>query len=95
MVQLIDSPSRAIYCFLPGQILFAIVPLLGLACFFFILAKRVAPLLGAAPDFRFDRVGLRLSTTLKFWLAQWKQPRYLLHLTLNCEHFTQTVCRLH
>ncbi len=78
MVQLIDSPAQATYWFVPGRILFAIVPLLGLACFVFIVAKRVAPLLRAAPDSRFDRVGLRLSTTLKFWLAQWKQPRYLL-----------------
>jgi Fe-S oxidoreductase len=78
MVQFIDSPAQATYWFVSGRVLFTIIPLLGLACFIFVMAKRVAPLLAAAPDFRFDRIGLRLSTTLQFWLGQWKQPRYLL-----------------
>ncbi|MGA2992626.1 MAG: (Fe-S)-binding protein [Candidatus Korobacteraceae bacterium] len=78
MVQLIDSPAQATYWFLPGRVLFSIIPLLGIACFIFIMAKRVAPLLRGAPDFRFDRATLRLGRTLQFWLGQWKQPRYLL-----------------
>jgi Fe-S oxidoreductase len=50
------------------------------------MARRVAPLLRSAPDFRFDQISIRFTRSLKFWLAQWKQPRYLvagvLHIIL-------------
>ncbi len=78
MTQFIESPAQATYWFLPGRVLFSIIPILGVACFLFIMAKRVVPLLRAAPDFRFDRGATRLGRTLQFWLGQWKQPRYLL-----------------
>jgi len=59
-------------------VLFSIIPLLGIACFAYIMAKRVAPLLQSAPDFRFDQISIRLTRSLKYWLGQWRQPRYLL-----------------
>jgi len=58
-------------------VLFSIIPLLGIACFAYIIAKRIAPLLRSAPDFRLDQLWVRLTRSLKFWLGQWKQPRYL------------------
>jgi Fe-S oxidoreductase len=78
MVEVIDSPAQATYLVVQGRVLFSIIPLLGIACFAYIMAKRVAPLLRSAPDFRFDQISIRLTRSLKFWLAQWKQPRYLL-----------------
>ena len=57
--------------------MFSIIPLLGIACFAYIIAKRIAPLLRSAPDFRLDQLWVRLTRSLKFWLGQWKQPRYL------------------
>ena len=40
------------------------------------MAKRLVPLLRAERDFRFDRPLARLGRVLKFWLGQWKHPRY-------------------
>jgi Fe-S oxidoreductase len=60
------------------RILFILIPLLGVACFSCIVAKRLLPLLRAKRDLRFDRPLVRLWRVLKFWLGQWKQPRYLL-----------------
>jgi Fe-S oxidoreductase len=61
-----------------GRILFILITVLGVACFCFIVARRLAPLLRAQSDFRFDRPWLRLGRILQFWLGQWKQPRYFL-----------------
>ncbi|MBI3475619.1 MAG: (Fe-S)-binding protein [Acidobacteria bacterium] len=61
-----------------GGILYLAIDLLGLACFSYILSKRLSPLLRSERDFRFDRPLARMSKVLKFWLGQWKQPRYLL-----------------
>ena len=64
------------YWIIPGSILFALINILGLACFAYIVFKRVAPLLGANRDLRWDRPWLRLSKVGQFWLGQWKHPRY-------------------
>jgi Fe-S oxidoreductase len=61
---------------MPGQILSLIIHLLGLICFAFIVARRLVPLLRAQRDLRFDRLWNRLGNVLKFWLCQWKHPRY-------------------
>jgi len=61
-----------------ARIVFVLIPLVGIACFSYIVAKRFVPLLRARRDLRFDRPLVRLWRVLKFWLGQWKQPRYLL-----------------
>jgi Fe-S oxidoreductase len=61
-----------------GRILFLFIDLLGVACFAYIVAKRMVPLLRGERDLRFDHPWLRLGRVLKFWLGQWKQPRYFL-----------------
>jgi Fe-S oxidoreductase len=61
-----------------GRILFVIIPILGVTCFSYIVAKRLAPLIRAERDLRFDQPLARLGRVLQFWLGQWKQPRYLL-----------------
>ena len=76
MVDGIHSPAQAMYWIIPGSILFALINILGLACFAYIVFKRVAPLLGANRDLRWDRPWLRLSKVGQFWLGQWKHPRY-------------------
>jgi Fe-S oxidoreductase len=78
MVEGIQLPASITYWGIPGQILFALICFIGIACFVFILSRRLAPLLRAAPDLRFDRPLVRLTAVAKFWLAQWKQPRYFL-----------------
>jgi Fe-S oxidoreductase len=57
-------------------ILFLTIHALGIACFGYIVAKRMVPLLRAERDFRFDQPLVRLGRVLQFWLGQWKHPRY-------------------
>jgi Fe-S oxidoreductase len=76
MVEGIQSPAQVTYWLITGQTLFITLNLLGLACFFYIVSKRMTPLLRGERDWRFDRPLLRLERLLQFWLGQWKHPRY-------------------
>jgi Fe-S oxidoreductase len=86
VVDSIDSIAQAVYGFIPGRALFLLLHLLGLACFTYIVGRRLAPLLRAQRDFRFDRPFLRLARVLQFWLGQWRHPRYrfagILHILI-------------
>ncbi|MBI4799567.1 MAG: electron transfer flavoprotein, partial [Desulfarculus sp.] len=59
---------------------------LGLGLFAYLLSRRLAPLSLAQADPRPGNWGQRLAGLLKYWLAQYKQPRYplagLLHILL-------------
>ncbi|MGE0082856.1 MAG: (Fe-S)-binding protein [Desulfococcaceae bacterium] len=70
------APAKASILGIPTVIFSVLIPVLGVALFTYIMAKRVAPLIFANPDFRFNRIQERAKALLKFWLAQWKQPRY-------------------
>jgi len=72
----IHSAAQATYWLISGQILFPIIHLLGVACFAYIVAKRLTPLLRGERDLRFDRPLTRLGRVAQFWLGQWKHPRY-------------------
>ena len=72
------SPATASVAGVPAKVLFLLIPLTGLAFFTWIMARRVAPLLRAAPDPRFEKIPHRIFLVLKLWLAQWRQPRYML-----------------
>ena len=76
MLDGIQSPAQATFWNIPGHILFTFLPLLGTAAFVFIVTRRMMPLLKAAPDPRFDRVGDRLRMVMKFWVGQWRHPRF-------------------
>jgi Fe-S oxidoreductase len=76
MVEALQSPAQATYGLISGQVLFLILNLLGLTCFAYIVAKRLVPLVRAECDSRFDRPLVRLERLVKFWLGQWKHPRY-------------------
>ncbi len=69
-----------------GRTLFLLIHILGLLCFAYIVAKRLVPILRAQPDFRFDRPWTRLGRVFKFWLGQWRHPRYkgagILHILI-------------
>lgn len=69
-------PEQATYWVVSERVLFLAIHVLGVACFGYIVAKRLVPLFRGAPDFRFDRPFLRLEKVLQFWLGQWKHPRY-------------------
>jgi Fe-S oxidoreductase len=59
-----------------GRLLFLVIHLLGIASFAYIVARRLLPLTRAEGDFRFDQPLARLGKVFKFWLGQWKHPRY-------------------
>jgi Fe-S oxidoreductase len=86
MVEALQTPAQAAYWLISGRVLFLIIDLLGLACFSYIVAKRLTPLLRGERDVRCDRPLVRLGKLAQFWLGQWKQPRYLfagiLHIVL-------------
>ena len=68
---------------IPEQRLFLILQLVGLACFFYIAAKRMMPLVHGERDFRFDRPWQRLQKVLQYWFGQWKHPRYRVAGTMH------------
>jgi Fe-S oxidoreductase len=80
------SPADAAYWLISGRTLYLFLHLLGIACFCFIVARRMLPLLRGERDLRFDQPWLRLGRVLRFWLAQWKHPRYrtagILHILI-------------
>jgi Fe-S oxidoreductase len=63
--------------------LFLTIHIVGIVCFAYIVAKRLVPLVRAERDNRFDRPLTRLSRVFKFWLGQWKHPRYKFAGTLH------------
>ncbi|HLK65171.1 MAG TPA: (Fe-S)-binding protein [Bryobacteraceae bacterium] len=86
MTESIDSIAGAVFWSVPGHILFLLLHLLGLGCFAYIVARRMTPLLRAQRDFRFDRPLDRVAQVGRFWLGQWKHPRYktagILHILI-------------
>jgi Fe-S oxidoreductase len=86
MAEAIQSPAQATFWFIQGRVLFWIINLLGSACFAYIVAKRMAPLVRGQRDIRFDRPLIRLGRLLQFWFGQWRHPRYIaagiLHILL-------------
>jgi len=76
MVEGIQSAAQIPAWLVPGQTLFVVVHILGVACFGYIVARRLVPLVRAQQDPRFDQPFARLGKVLKFWLGQWKHPRY-------------------
>jgi Fe-S oxidoreductase len=72
----IQSLSQMTSWLATGRILFLLIHLLGVGCFAYIVAKRLVPLIRGERDFRFDQPLVRLGRVLKFWLGQWKHPRY-------------------
>jgi Fe-S oxidoreductase len=82
-VQGLQSVAQVTSWLVTGQGLFLLIHVLGIACFFYIVAQRLVPLVRGERDFRFDQPWIRLGRVLKFWLGQWKQPRYRASGTLH------------
>ncbi len=72
------SPAEVSFLGLPGAVFAVLIPVVGVAVFTYIMAKRLAPLVLSAPDNRFDRVKDRVVAVIKLWLGQYKHPRYRL-----------------
>ena len=72
------SPAQMTDWLVPGRSLFLTIHIVGIACFAYIVAKRLVPLIRAERDFRFDHTLTRFERVLKYWFGQWKHPRYRL-----------------
>ena len=72
------SPASNSILGIPANIIYILIPLVGVGAFAYILFKRLVPLFKAAPDDRFNRLADRIGSVLKIWLAQWRHPRYML-----------------
>ncbi|MGA7850933.1 MAG: heterodisulfide reductase-related iron-sulfur binding cluster [Terriglobales bacterium] len=79
----IHSASQMTSWLVAGRPLFLTIHLLGVLCFACIVAKRLVPLIRGQRDFRFDQPFVRVGRVLKFWLGQWKHPRYRTAGTLH------------
>jgi hypothetical protein len=82
----IQPPAEATYWLIQGRLLFLIISVLGAACFAWIVAKRMRPLIRGERDLRFDRPLERLGKVIQFWFGQWRHPRYrtagIIHLLI-------------
>ncbi len=81
MLEAATVPVHAAYGYLP--LLVPLIQIFGLACFAYIVGKRVAPLIRAERDLRLDRPWTRGQKLLQFWFGQWKHPRYRVAGTLH------------
>ena len=71
-----ESAAQLTSWLVPGRTLFLSIHLLGIVGFSYIVARRLVPLVRSERDFRFDRPLVRLGRVFKYWLGQWKHPRY-------------------
>jgi Fe-S oxidoreductase len=78
MVQEPFSPATATIAGIPGNVLFLLIALVAIGVFAWVMARRVAPLRRGKPDPRLSRIPERVVMVLKYWLAQWRHPRYML-----------------
>jgi Fe-S oxidoreductase len=74
----LTSPAAASIFGIPAVIFSILIPVAGITIFAYIMYRRILPLAKAAPDDRFCCIGQRVGLILKIWLAQWRQPRYML-----------------
>ena len=72
------SPASATIIGIPANIIYILIPLIGVGAFAYIIFRRLTPLLRAAPDDRFNRIPERIRSVVKIWLGQWRHPRYML-----------------
>src|SRR5271166_2190548 len=83
MFAVAQVPASAPYWLNHASALVILIQVVGLACFAYIVARRLTPLMHAERDLRWDRPWLRLRMLLKFWFGQWKHPRYRVAGTLH------------
>ncbi len=71
-------PAHYSVFYIPTLIFSVLIPVIGVGIFTYIVAQRLAPLVKAAPDFRWDDIPERVKQIITIWLIQYRQPRYML-----------------
>jgi len=70
------GPADYFFLGIPTIVFSLLIPIVGVALFAYIMAIRIAPLVMAAPDIRFNRLPERIVKVVRIWLLQWRHPRY-------------------
>ena len=78
MSSIIGPASFKLFGVLPTVALSFIIPVVGVGLFAYIMARRLAPLVRANPDSRFGNIPARVKNLALVWLAQIRQPRYMM-----------------
>ena len=87
MTSIIGPASFKFFGIFPAAILSFVLPVIGIGLFAYIMVRRIAPLVRANPDNRFDHIGLRVKNLIFVWLGQMRQPRYMLAGVLHIAIF--------
>ncbi len=64
MTSIIGPANFDLFRIFPGVILSFIIPVIGTGVFAYIMARRIAPLVRANPDSRFDQIGKRIKNLI-------------------------------
>ncbi|MGM0655734.1 MAG: (Fe-S)-binding protein [Thermodesulfobacteriota bacterium] len=78
MSMIIAPADYLLFGFFPTVIFSFLLPVIGVGLFTYIIARRIAPLVRANPDYRFDNIPERIKNLIVVWLGQVRQPRYML-----------------
>ena len=82
----LTPPAKTLFLAIPAPVIYAIIPIAGVAVFLYMIYRRLKPLLNAAPDSRENFLGDRFRQLAKIWLLQYRHPRYMvagvLHILL-------------
>lgn len=78
METVLIPPASSFFLFIPAQVVYSLIPIIGVAVFLYMIYKRLQPMLKAAPDNRLGQLGDRVSQVVKIWLLQYRHPRYML-----------------
>ena len=77
MDTVLAPPAETFFLSIPAPVIYTIIPVVAIVIFLYMIARRLRPMLNAAPDFRFNRFSERLRQLIKIWLLQYRHPRYL------------------
>jgi Fe-S oxidoreductase len=78
METVLIPPAQATFLGIPTVVFSLLIPVVGVAVFTYIIAKRLAPLVKSQADPRFDRIPERIANLLKIGFGQYRQPRYMM-----------------
>lgn len=77
MISIVAPASYKLFGFFPTIIFSLIIPIVGIAVFTYIMAKRIVPLMKSAPDSRLDSIPMRIFNLIKIGIGQYRHPRYM------------------
>lgn len=78
MDPVLAAPVNTNFFGIPAPVIYSLVLIIGGLIFLYMVFMRLKPLLRAAPDPRCSQIPERIIKLIKYWLLQYRQPRYML-----------------